>query len=112
MDLNLSGCVLLDFGGMNYHLKDKTLLYMDLSERSDYAEAINRVYDYLRISETQENGDMVLISNMLSNSESDSDDEISHSEHRSALFDRLFRAVTGQAIKFNESLTKYSISQL
>ena len=111
-ELNLANCVFLDFNSQNISFKDQVLLYLDLSERGDYAEAINRVYDYLRISETQEKGDMVLIANLINDIPEDDNTEVSNSEHRSALFDRLFRAVTGQAIMINESFTSYKITKL
>lgn len=111
-EVNLTNCVVLDFHAQNVNLKDKVSLYLDLSERGDYAEAINNVYDYLRISETQENGDMVLIANLSTDLTTDEADDSSHSEHRSALFDRLFRAVTGQCIKFDPTMTRYVIDKL
>lgn len=111
--LNLSKCVFLDFGGTNSKLKDKVSLYLDLSERGDYIEAISKVYDYLRISETQEEGEMVIIANLSNTVVIDTEDsDASHSEHYSALFDRLFRSVTGQCIRVNEDFTKYTISNL
>ena len=110
-DLKLSSCVMLDFHKQNVDLKDKCSLYLDLSERGDYIEAINKVYDYLRISETQEDGEMVIIANLTTTYDGDSDDS-SHNEHSSALFDRLFRAVTGQCIQVNEDFSKYIISKL
>lgn len=85
---------------------------MDLSERGDYIEAINRVYDYLRVSETQEEGEMVIIANLMETKPVDLDNDSSHAEHRSALFDRLFRAVSGKAIKIDETFSNYSISDL
>ena len=110
-DINMSNCVLIDFKSENVHLKEMVSLYLDLSEKGDFVEAIGNVYDYLRISETQEQGEMVLIANLFDSKTKDSSDS-SHSEHQSALFDRLFRAVTGQGIKLNESFTKYSINKL
>lgn len=119
--LNLSKCVILDFNAQllskfestNSNLKDKVSLYLDLSERGDYIEAISKVYDYLRISETQEEGEMVIIANLSNTVIVDTEDsDASHSEHYSALFDRLFRSVTGQCIRVNEDFTKYSISNL
>lgn len=102
----------MDFNSQNINLKDKVSLYLDLSERGDYIEAINRIYDYLRISETQEKGEMVIIANLSDIAIEDNENDCSHSEHSSALFDRLFRAVTGQAIKVNESLSRYSVSKI
>eukprot|EP00343_Euplotes_focardii_P000345 CAMPEP_0205801464 /NCGR_PEP_ID=MMETSP0205-20121125/3460_1 /ASSEMBLY_ACC=CAM_ASM_000278 /TAXON_ID=36767 /ORGANISM="Euplotes focardii, Strain TN1" /LENGTH=356 /DNA_ID=CAMNT_0053066253 /DNA_START=63 /DNA_END=1130 /DNA_ORIENTATION=+ len=88
--LNLSKCVFLDFNSENIKLKELVSLYLDLSEKGDYTEAIKRVYDYLRISETQEEGEMVIIADLFNPSSSS---ESSHPEHSSALFDRLFRSV-------------------
>ena len=109
--LHLEKCVLLDFNAMNNKLKDKVSLYLDMSPKGDYVEAINHVYDYLRISETQEKGEMVIIANLLDSS-STNDSETSHSEHSSALFDRLFRAVTGSCIMVDDDFSNYSISKL
>lgn len=110
--LQLSSCVILDFNAQNIALKDKVSLYLDLSERGDYIEAINNVYDYLRVSETQEKGEMVIIANLVDAKPVDLDNDASHSEHSSALFDRLFRAVTGQAIKVDDAFTKYVITKI
>jgi hypothetical protein len=104
--------VFIDFNQQNKSLKEKTSLYLDLSERGDYIEAINRIYDYLRISETQEDGEMVIIADLSNTSLFDTKDDTSHSEHSSALFDRLFRAVTGQAIKVDATFSKYAITKL
>ena len=110
-DISISNCVLIDFNSENINLKEKVSLYLDLSVKGDFVEAIGNVYDYLRISETQEQGEMVLIANLFDTKLVDQVDS-SHSEHQSALFDRLFRAVTGQGIKFSETFTKYSLTKL
>ena len=110
--LDLSSCVVLDFNQQNKHLKEKVSLYLDLSERGDYIEAINRIYDYLRVSETQEEGEMVIIADLSNAAPLDTEDDTTHSEHSSALFDRLFRAVTGQAIKVDSTFSKYAITKL
>ena len=107
--LSISKCVFLDFKSENITIKDKVSLYLDLSEKGDFVEAINRVYDYLRISETQEEGEMVLITDLF-NLSSDETLHSSHKEHASALADRLFRAVSGKSITVNEGFNKYNIN--
>ena len=64
-DLDLSKVVLLDFGGSFSDLKGKVKYYSDLSEKADYLEAINNVYDSLRWAELKEDAKMVLITNFL-----------------------------------------------
>ncbi|CAI2370537.1 unnamed protein product [Moneuplotes crassus] len=106
LPLEISKCVFLDFNKENIDLKSKVLLYLDLSEHGDYIEAISRVYDYLRISETQKEGEMVIIADLM-NPSSTLDEGSSHKEHSSALADRLFRAVSGNSIIVNEDFTQF-----
>ena len=50
-------------------------------------EAISRVYDVLRWAETKQDAKCVLITNLL--------EQTKEVEHGEALFDRLFRATSG-----------------
>lgn len=61
------------------------------------------MYDYLRQSETQEEGQFVLITNI---------EHASDHEMKASLFDRLFRAVTGTQIHLSEDLKTYSLSNI
>jgi len=90
--------VFLDFGKTFAHLKNDVKHYLDLSPNGDFLEAINKVYDTLRWAETKQDASCVLIINLLHLSESQTFDSRAHTgaEHMEALFDRLFRATSGQ----------------
>ena len=95
-DLDISMAVLLDFGSLFIHLKDKVKYYLDMSSSGDYLEAINVLYDVLRWAETKKDASFVLISNF---TELESKlTNIRGLEHRDALFDRVFRATSGREI--------------
>lgn len=77
---------MIDFNKVHIELAAKVKFYIDLSPTGDYIEANQNVYDYLRQSETQEEGQFVLITNI---------ENAQDHEMKASLFDRLFRAVTG-----------------
>ena len=76
---------------------------MDLSPTGNSLEAINNLYQYLRDSEQSQSAEMVLIADVRITGPD---------EHIDALFDRLFRAVSGQGISLNIPDLKYTISNL
>lgn len=63
--MNLGESVLLDFGNLFGHLRDKVKYYLDLSHKGDYLEAINSLYDALRWAETKEDANFVIITNFI-----------------------------------------------
>ena len=63
-------------------------------------EAIGNVYDYLRQAETSAEATRVLIVD-IDRSRLDGGKKFEGEEHRGALYDRLFRAVSGQAIAYD-----------
>ena len=98
-DIKLQEAVLLDFSKTFAHLKGGVKYYHDLSPDGDFLEAINKVYDILRWAETNQDASCVLIINILDLFQARTCDTQSHkgSEHMEALFDRLFRATSGQS---------------
>lgn len=50
---DISKSILLDFNGLNAQMKEKVLIYEDLSATGDFLEAIKQIYDKLRWAETQ-----------------------------------------------------------
>ena len=64
-DVTLEESVLLDFGGLNLDKRDTVKEYLDLSPDADIIEAINKVYDYLRIAETNKDAKTVLMTDIL-----------------------------------------------
>jgi hypothetical protein len=97
-DIKLEEAVLLDFGKTFSHHESDVKHYLDLSPSGDFLEAINKVYDTLRWAETKQDASCVLIINLLHLSESRTFDSQAHQgvEHMEALFDRLFRATSGE----------------
>lgn len=69
--------------------------YVDLSPQASYLEAINCLYDVLRWAETREDAKTVLIHNII---EQIDNKDGSGCEHKEALFDRVFRATSGNKI--------------
>ena len=62
--IRLEHSVLIDFGGLFSKHRETVKLYLDLSASQSYLEAINNVYDTLRIAETREDAQFVLITNI------------------------------------------------
>lgn len=63
--IEIENCVLIDFGGMFSSLKSKVKLYIDLSAKSCVLEAINHIFDALRVAETHDEAQFVLIADIL-----------------------------------------------
>jgi len=63
--VTLEESVLLDFGGLHVDKKDTVKEYLDLSADADIFEAINKVYDYLRLAETNKQAKTVLMTDIL-----------------------------------------------
>ena len=86
---------MLDFAGINAALQSDAKHYLDLSPEGNFLEAVHRVYDALRWAETNTDAEYVLITDIVHFKE-----RISLSsqglEHLDALYDRLFRATSGQ----------------
>ena len=89
-ELHTKDVVLLDFGGALKHKKDEVKHYRDLSEAGDVLEAIHNIYDYLRWAETLDDVSACLITHLI-----DIQIEVKNSEHLDGLFDRVFRATSG-----------------
>ncbi|KAL0481913.1 threonylcarbamoyl-AMP synthase [Acrasis kona] len=87
--IDLNKCVLIDFQSKHIHLKNDFLSYMDLSPSGDIYEARNSVFEMLRLSEKVEGAQAVMLPN-LQNVEV---------EHADSLFDRLYRAASGNYAK-------------
>lgn len=93
-DLKMAESVFIDFGATFKDKREQVKYYMDLSEEGNYVEAIGKVYDVLRWAETKQDCSSVLITNLL---ELSSGNQNGYGrEHMEALFDRLFRATSGQ----------------
>jgi len=86
----------LDFAQVNARLKSVAKHYLDLSESGDFGEAIHQVYDALRWAETNTDADYVLITDIAHYCERFSQEHNEGIEHLEALYDRLFRATSGQ----------------
>jgi len=91
----LNDAVLIDFGGLLSRLNDNVKYYVDLSKKGSYLEAINQLYEVLRWAETREDAKTVLITNLHSVGTSE---DAEGTEHRDALFDRIYRATSGQSV--------------
>lgn len=94
--LDVSECVMLDFGEIFISLKDKVKYYVDLSSEGEFLEAINVIYDKLRWCETKKDANCVLITNFMESTISE--ENFKGKEHKEALFDRIFRATSGKEI--------------
>ena len=60
----ISKAIVLDFGKVHEHLREEAKHYYDLSEKSDFLQAIHRVYDSLRWAETNTDAEYVLITDI------------------------------------------------
>ena len=94
-DKDISRAIVLDFGAVNAALKSRAAHYLDLSESGDFLEAIHNVFDALRWAETNTDADYVLITDLVHYREQIAA-SCSGLEHLEALYDRLFRATSGQ----------------
>ena len=86
---------MLDFGQINAELRGVAKYYLDLSEEADFLQAIHKVYDALRWAETNTDAECVLITDIVHYQER-FNERNTGLEHLEALFDRLFRATSGQ----------------
>ena len=89
---------MLDFGGILAKHRNDVLNYIDMSPQGSFLEAINNLYDVLRIAETHESASFVLITDILVLTQQTALDqslECQGKEHFEALFDRIFRATSG-----------------
>ena len=68
-----------------------------MSEEGDFLQAIHNVYDALRWAETNTDAEFVLITDLIHFKGSFSAENNQGLEHLDALFDRLFRATSGQS---------------
>ena len=94
-DKDIGKSIFLDFGKTHAELKEVAKHYYDLSEESDFLVAIHRVYDALRWAETNTDAEYVLITDIAHYKDRYNKDSNGF-EHLEALFDRLFRATSGQ----------------
>ncbi len=85
-NIPIAQCVIVDFGGKLSHLSSRAIAYMDLSPSGDVTEARTTVFKILRDSEKVQDAKLILLPNLM---------ELSL-EHADSLFDRLFRAASGQ----------------
>lgn len=85
--------VLIDFGGIMSSSRDKVKHYIDMSAAGSFLEAINNLYDVLRLAETREDADIVLITNILELCNLENGEG---REHFDALYDRIYRATSGR----------------
>lgn len=88
---------MLDFASINASYKEKVMHYRDLSESGDFLEAIGKIYDELRWAETKQEAKCVLITNFKPVLTTDIVTQTG-SEHKDALFDRIFRATSGKEL--------------
>ena len=85
---SLDKCVLIDFGAQLEKYKKKAKLYIDLSVIGDVVEAINNLYNDLRMAECCLDALAVLICNLYEGVKVNKD-------HLESLCDRVFRAASG-----------------
>jgi len=94
--LKLNACIIIDFGGQLKHLREQVKDYVDMSAEGSFTAAIGQLYDVLRWAETREDARAVLIADIIHFAEVGRlGGEMQGSEHKEALFDRIFRATTG-----------------
>jgi hypothetical protein len=86
----MAEAVLIDFAGTFASQQPNMMYYYDLSPEGNILEAISRVYDVLRWAETKADAKCVLIINLMH-----FEFKGTGGEHIEALFDRLFRATSG-----------------
>ncbi len=91
--LDLSKCVMIDFGGRYLKRKEEFNGYTDLSGEGSYVEGMLNLYDRLRWAETHEGAEYVLITDFKHEKEETEESTVEHSD---ALFDRIFRATCGR----------------
>ena len=91
---DLSQVVMLDFGGLLSKHRSQVKHYRDLSAVGDFVEAIGNIYEDLRWAETMKDARCVLIANFKAIEVA----AATSTEHRDALFDRIFRATSGREI--------------
>ena len=87
---------MLDFGSLFASYQSRVKYYRDLSPSGDFVEAIGKIYDDLRWAETKKDAKCVLITNFKSIGAATA--LKSNTEHRDALFDRIFRATSGKEL--------------
>ena len=89
--------IVLDFGQVHASLKTQAKHYFDLSEEGNILEAIHKVYDALRWAETNTDAEYVLITDIVHFRDRFTEEGNAGVEHLDALYDRLFRATSGQS---------------
>ena len=94
---DISKAIILDFGQILSRFRPQAKYYYDMSEEGDFLQAIHRVYDALRWAETNTDAEYVLITDLIHFKGSFSAENNQGLEHLDALFDRLFRATSGQS---------------
>ena len=77
-------------------MQSRAKYYLDLSATGDFLEATHAVYDALRWAETNTDAECVLITDIVHFKDRFSSENNTGFEHLDALFDRLFRATSGQ----------------
>lgn len=65
VQLELSHCVIIDFGAIHASLRTEAMHYIDLSSTGSTIEAIANIYDALRWAETREDAKAVLITDLI-----------------------------------------------
>jgi hypothetical protein len=84
----LKDVVIIDFGETLISSKDCCLKYFNLSKKSDILEGANNLFDILRKSEKVENAKLILLADV----------SLVENEHSLALYDRMFRAASGNHV--------------
>ena len=100
-EIDFSKTILVDFNKklQSLGLADKVLKVFDLSDKGDVEEAMQNFYAYLREAELVESADTILIIGKEEFRQSiDKNREFFH-----ALWDKMFRSASGQAVFFNRT---------
>eukprot|EP01029_Cantina_marsupialis_P021749 TRINITY_DN5263_c0_g2_i1.p1 TRINITY_DN5263_c0_g2~~TRINITY_DN5263_c0_g2_i1.p1 ORF type:complete len:441 (-),score=133.98 TRINITY_DN5263_c0_g2_i1:297-1619(-) len=89
--IDVGSAVVIDFHGQLSDLSTICLKYRDLSRTGNVVEACEKLFEYLRWTETVKGAKHVLLADL----------SVVENEHAPALFDRMYRASSGRACKVN-----------
>lgn len=91
--LSLSKSVIIDFNSAYQHLDGKVLQRLSLSDSGDLKEAMYRLYHTLRVAESVEGAELILIANLL---ECGLGAERADYKYFDAVHDKIFRSASGE----------------
>jgi len=83
--IEIKNSIIIDFNKRLKNYEKSVMKYLDLSPDGDPLEAANNLFEFMRISEKVKDCEIILLPNLTK----------SNTEHSDAVFDRIFRAASG-----------------